>query len=151
VTDEKSTAFPAFGAEVAATLRRLGYRVTVKHYATDAAYYSAFFNDWRHIDAAINGWIPDYPAAGSFFDALRCPNQPYTCDPTLDRKLARIGAAATASGSNDVWTAFDREVAQRALLVPMFNPKANDFVSKRAGNYQHHPVFGLLLGQVWVR
>jgi hypothetical protein len=29
--------------------------------------------------------------------------------------------------------------------------KAVDFVSKRLGNYQRHPEFGLLIDQVWVR
>ncbi len=55
------------------------------------------------------------------------------------------------SGSNDPWTRLDREVTRGAFVVPAYNPKANEFVSKRLGNYQHHPVFGLLLDQVWVQ
>jgi hypothetical protein len=35
--------------------------------------------------------------------------------------------------------------------VPYLNLKANDFVSKRVGNYQHHPTFGRLIDQLWVR
>jgi hypothetical protein len=26
-----------------------------------------------------------------------------------------------------------------------------DFVSKRVGNYQRHPLFGMLISQIWVR
>jgi hypothetical protein len=30
-------------------------------------------------------------------------------------------------------------------------PNATDFVSKRVGNYQFHPLWGLLIDQLWVR
>ena len=53
--------------------------------------------------------------------------------------------------ANEAWARLDRELADRAIVVPVINPKAVDFVSKRVGNYQRHPVFGMLLSQVWVR
>lgn len=37
------------------------------------------------------------------------------------------------------------------MAVPFLNLKATDFVSKRVGNYQHHPEFDLLIDQLWVR
>jgi peptide/nickel transport system substrate-binding protein len=149
-TAQKSTSFPVLAAEIAATLRKLGYRVQVKHYATDEEYFEALFNDWRNIDVGISGWISDYPAPGNFFSALSCAAGAYTCTPALDRRIAGAAAAA-ASGSNNPWTRLDREVATGAFVVPMFNPKAIEFVSRRLRNYQHHPVFGLLLDQVWVQ
>ena len=33
----------------------------------------------------------------------------------------------------------------------MITGRAIDFVSKRVGNYQRHPVLGILLSQLWVR
>jgi len=36
-------------------------------------------------------------------------------------------------------------------VIPLTTGKATDFVSKRVGNYQSHPVFGVLLDQLWVR
>ena len=49
------------------------------------------------------------------------------------------------------WTALDRSVTDRAFFVLFLNPKAIDFVSKRLENYQHHPEFGMLIDQVWLR
>jgi ABC-type transport system substrate-binding protein/class 3 adenylate cyclase/streptogramin lyase len=137
--------------EVAAALRRLGYRVSVKRYPRKE-YFNAFFTQSEQIDVALNGWYQDYPAPSNFFTGLLgCGNSPYTCDPALDRRMARLALEASASGSNRGWTAFDRMVVREARVVPVTNLKAIDFVSKRLGNYQRHPVFGLLIDQVWVR
>jgi ABC-type transport system substrate-binding protein/class 3 adenylate cyclase len=151
VTTDQTKDFGDQNLALAATLRSLGYRVHVKHYKRDGDYFGAFFNDSKHIDAIANGWVQDYPAPANFFSALTCTNNAYTCDQAYDRQLARITAAAGTNSSSDVWTKLDREVTDRALLVPFINPKAVDFVSKRLGNYQHHPNYGLLVDQVWVR
>ena len=38
------------------------------------------------------------------------------------------------------------------LLGPdRLTPRNVDLVSKRVGNYQHHPLFGVLLDQLWVK
>ena len=138
--------------EVAATLRRLGYRVSVMHQATDAKYFIAYFNDWRNIDAAFGGINQDYPTPGNYFSAaLGCENAQYTCDPALDRRMAALTVTSAAAGSNDAWTRFERDVVDRALVVPVYNPKGVNFVSKRLGNYQRHPTFGVLVSQVWVQ
>jgi peptide/nickel transport system substrate-binding protein len=52
---------------------------------------------------------------------------------------------------NEAWTRLEREVIDQALIVPLITPKVADFVSKRVGNYQRHPVYGMLISQVWVR
>jgi peptide/nickel transport system substrate-binding protein len=150
ITTDQSPNFGNQNLAVAAALRELGYRVSVKHYATDNAYFSAAYNDARRIDAAVSGWAQDYPAPSNFFSALHCPNGQY-CHPTLDRQVARASAAAAATGSNDPWTQLDRRASWAAYYVPFINPKAVDFVSKRVGNYQHHPVFDLLIDQLWVQ
>jgi hypothetical protein len=31
------------------------------------------------------------------------------------------------------------------------NPRNVDLVSKRVGNFQHHPLFGVLLDKLWVK
>ena len=73
------------------------------------------------------------------------------CSKAYSRRLARAAAAAAATGSNGPWTKFDRYATNDAAAVPFLTPKAIDFVSKRIGNYQHHPEFGLLIDQLWVR
>jgi hypothetical protein len=41
-----------------------------------------------------------------------------------------------------------RSVLRRLGLV---NRRSVTLVSKRVGNYQHHPMWGTLLDQLWVR
>ena len=36
-------------------------------------------------------------------------------------------------------------------VAPLTNPVFVDFVSERVGNYQHHPLWGILLDQLWVQ
>jgi len=36
-------------------------------------------------------------------------------------------------------------------MVPLLNRKQVDFVSRRVGNYQYSPQWGMLLDQLWVR
>ncbi len=151
ITTDETKDFGRQDLYVAATLRELGYRVTVKHYPTDNTYFAAAFNDWRHLNAYVSGWNQDYPAPSNFFSALSCVNNPDTCSPALDRTLATTAATAAATGSNAIWTKLDRTVTDRAIMVPFITPKAVDFVSKRVGNYQHHPEYGLLIDQLWVR
>ena len=50
-----------------------------------------------------------------------------------------------------LWTKLDREITNKALWVPLYNTLGADLVSKRVGNYQHNPVTGALLSQLWVR
>jgi YVTN family beta-propeller protein len=151
ITTDQTPDFGRQNLEVAATLRALGYKVSVKHYATDKEYFGAFFSDPDRVDAAVNGWIQDYPAPSNFFSGPTCANSPYFCSAAFNQRLAHAGATAASSGSNAPWTAFDRYATELAPVIPFLNLKAVDFVSKRLGNYQHHPEFDLLVDQVWVR
>ena len=65
--------------------------------------------------------------------------------------LASGVADARASGSNDSWSRLDRWLTDNAIAIPYLNLKTTDFTSRRLGNYQHHPEYGLLIDQVWVR
>ncbi len=38
-----------------------------------------------------------------------------------------------------------------APAVPLVNRRSVTLVSERVGNYQHHPVYGTLFEQLWVR
>jgi peptide/nickel transport system substrate-binding protein len=40
---------------------------------------------------------------------------------------------------------------QREPWLPLVTPKLIDFVSRRVGNYQYSPVWGMLIDQLWVR
>jgi hypothetical protein len=39
----------------------------------------------------------------------------------------------------------------RAPQLPTGTPTWTDIISKRAGNYQFHPLWGILIDQLWVR
>ena len=84
---------------------------------------------------------------------LACSIAPYSCDPAVDRKLRETLELQTRNpqAANEAWTRLDRELIDQAIVVPVITPKAIDFVSKRVGNYQRHPVFGMLISQAWVR
>ena len=148
-----------------ATLAQLGYRVTLKVlFADDANAYFAAVNDTLRPGPQIagDGWFADYPAASNFFDQLTCAgarptlravNASRFCDPAIDRKISRaIGLQASGSRApNDLWQTIDRGAMDQAPWVPLYTPRAIDFVSARVGNYQRHPVLGMLLDQLWVR
>ena len=87
------------------------------------------------------------------------PNDPFNfnvsafCDPSVDRMIASAVKKQRVDPSASVkqWAAIDRAIMERAPIVPMTNQNTVQFVSDRVGNPVLHPVWGLLLDQVWVR
>ena len=55
-------------------------------------------------------------------------------------------AAATS-----LWQQVEQSLLVQAPVVPAYNRSAVDFVSKRVGNYQFNPQWGVLLDQLWVK
>jgi len=53
--------------------------------------------------------------------------------------------------ANRRWAELDREITDRAPLVPLYNTYDADLVSKRVGNYQYNPQLGALLSQIQLR
>ena len=50
-----------------------------------------------------------------------------------------------------LWSRIDRELVDRALWVPLYNPRAVTVTAARVGNYQYHPFWTVLLDQLWIR
>ena len=48
------------------------------------------------------------------------------------------------------WAAVDRQIADQAPAIGLLVPQGVDLVSKRVGNYQNNPVWGIILSQLWV-
>jgi ABC-type transport system substrate-binding protein len=73
------------------------------------------------------------------------------CDRNLDELYARAVAlqASDPATAREAWADLDRRIVDLAPLIPVVVPEGVDFVSKRVGNYQH-PVYGILLSQLWV-
>jgi peptide/nickel transport system substrate-binding protein len=137
---------------VADALRLLGYHVSLSNFRDNTAYFAAYRRKARRLEAAGIPWAQDYPAPSNFVAALFGCNQ-YFCDRAFDRRIRRALAlqARDPRAATKLWARLEREVVNRAIAVPLVNPKQIDFVSRRVGNYQHHPVFGILISQLWVR
>jgi hypothetical protein len=53
--------------------------------------------------------------------------------------------------ANAAWAAIDRRITGMAAWVPLVNLRAVVVVSRRVGNVQSNPGWGIRLGQMWVR
>jgi YVTN family beta-propeller protein len=157
-----------YGIAVTRLVRRaledLGYRVTLKPFTDVFAYIGAIFDtSRRHVQIAISGWSADFPAASNFFGPLlTCANAKPSrsasngsrfCDRAIDAEIKRALQLQLTDppAANGLWQRIDREVVGQAPWVPLFTPRAIDLVSPRVGNFQRHPVYGMLLDQFWVK
>ena len=143
-------------------LNELGYRASLHAVPIDQ-----FFADLGHPRTKIQmsfgpGWGPDLPRSSTFFDPLlscQSADEPGTqnwaefCDPHVDKLASQARAAQLTdpAAARRLWTQIDRIVTDQAPNVPVFNASLAGLVSSRAGNYQASPIYGPLLGQIWVR
>jgi len=149
-------------AEVAReTFTQLGYRFSAKIFPDPGAYFGALANAPKNEPTAgVNGWLADYPAASNFFEPMSCAtigdaagNSSRFCSAAFNRKLEQAEAVQTRDpgAAAKLFGRLDRDATDQAIWVSTFTPRNIDLVSKRVGNYQHHPLFGVLLDQLWVR
>ena len=64
--------------------------------------------------------------------------------------MQRLPATRQAA-ANALWAAVDREVVDKAAAIPLLNTKTIELTSRRTGNAQYNPQWGLLFDQLWVR
>jgi peptide/nickel transport system substrate-binding protein len=149
---ERGTLFSSAAEVIADALRQLGYRVSVKTYPDFGAYFSAYGAVADSAELAFNGWIQDYPAPSNFIKGVFACN-PYFCDRAFETRTERLLAlqAREPQAATEQWARLERELVERAIAIPLVNPKEVAFVSKRVGNFQRHPVLGTLISQLWVR
>jgi YVTN family beta-propeller protein len=143
-----------WGRSTVGLLHRLGYRAVLKNEPN--RYFALAYPPGPGVQAALDGWILDYPSASNFLSLFQCGNsQSLTrlCDPTVDREIRRAEQAENTNPerAGALWAAVDHRVVDLAAQVDLVNPSGIDFVSNRVGNYQHNPEWGILLDQVWVR
>ena len=143
------------GRYLVALLDSLGYRVHVKSFEDPDAYFHAMTAASPQI--AWSGWAPSYPSADNFIQPLfTCgsnSNFGDFCDRRFDRKVqhALEVQSRDPAAANQLWEQLDKEIADRALWLPLYNVYGADLVSKRVGNYQYNPQYGAILSQMWVR
>jgi len=166
VTDPMQTAMPgpAAGRYVVSVLRQLGYRASLRVIASPAAYWPTIGNSRNKVQIGEFRWIEDYPAPWDFFGTLlSChaflPGNPNNlndsefCDPPIEAQFrqALTAQARTPDATRLLWADIDRKIVGQAPWVPLYNPRAMVVVSARVGNYQFHPLWRLLIDQLWVR
>jgi peptide/nickel transport system substrate-binding protein len=148
------------GRYIARLLETLGYRSRVRVLGAYGDYHSYVADSRNGAQVGTDGWAADFPSPADFTTPFRCENyRPRSqanvnlsgyCDDGFER---RIDAALTARGAeaDTRWHAAYRYLARSAAAGPLVNRRGAVFVSERLGNYQDHPLFGVLLDQVWVR
>jgi YVTN family beta-propeller protein len=136
------------------TLRNLGYRTSVTREPTVYDYFGALYAGASRFEATVGVWGQDYPApSGMLTGVFACSNAPYSCDPAIDRELRQTLDLQNRNlqAANAAWAKLERELVERAIVVPVINPNSTEFVSKRLGNYERNINAGMLISQVWVR
>jgi YVTN family beta-propeller protein len=138
----------------ASALRKLGYRVSLR-FVPDEAYWATVDTGSHRIQIAPMQWFADYPTPSGFVATLfRCGAfGEYVCDPRVDATIERAVAlqAEDPKRADVLWARLDRDLVDRALTVPILSGRGFFFVSRRLESFQHHPVFGILYDQAWVR
>jgi YVTN family beta-propeller protein len=149
------------GAFAVPLLKQLGFRARAKHLGQD--YYAKAGDSRLKVQAGVQSWQVDYPTPWNFFFLVSCrtfvpntgnnPNFSEFCNPDIDRQITRARALEPTDPAlaSSLWSKIDRQLVDQAPVVPLVNPKQVDFLSRRVGNYQYNPQWGVLLDQLWVR
>jgi peptide/nickel transport system substrate-binding protein len=107
-------------------------------------------------------WYQGAPSPADLTTGLRCrsfvPNSADNlntaefCSRQLDGKIERALRlqATDPTAAGPAWAAVDRQIVDQAPAIPLLVPQGIDLVSKRVGNYQRNPAWGVILSQLWV-
>jgi peptide/nickel transport system substrate-binding protein len=107
-------------------------------------------------------WESGYPTAADRTLPLRCqsftPNHASNrnlsqfCSREVERRIERALSLQTTdpAKASAAWAAVDRQIVDQAPMVGLLVPQGVDLVSKRVGNYQRNPVWGVILSQLWI-
>jgi peptide/nickel transport system substrate-binding protein len=155
---------PHGGEYFVSVLRRLGYNAHFKNVKGLTRYHDTIADSRHKIQAGIFGWSHDYPTAGNFLPLfLTCSafvprskdNQNFAefCDRPIDAEIAHARALEIADpeAASRLWTTVDHDIVKQAPWVFLQDQLQVTLVSRRVGNYQYNPQWGVLLDQLWVR
>ncbi|MDQ3645412.1 MAG: ABC transporter substrate-binding protein [Actinomycetota bacterium] len=148
--------YARFFSHVVDALRKLGYPTRLK-VVEDTAYFDELDRAGvAGVQAGYVGWVAALPTAAEFMQSLLAFLEVATGQPTggvLGREIEKALDLQPTDplAANEAWAGVDRMLVDRAALVPLYNPRAVDFVSARIGNYQFNPFSRSLYDQFWVR
>jgi YVTN family beta-propeller protein len=149
---------------LASVLDSVGYRARVRPLSLDA-YFGEVSDSRTQTQAGYSGWISSYPSAADFLPPLySCaafvPASPGAntnlagfCDPAVDVKMraATQAQAQDPAAATTRWQEVERAILAQAPFVPAYNRSDVNVVSKRVGNFQYNPQWGVLVSQLWVQ
>jgi ABC-type transport system substrate-binding protein/class 3 adenylate cyclase len=156
VTVRSSTKDKSFAGVLVSALRSLGYHVRLIAHGDAGAYFSLVYSP-TGVQAGPYAYVDDYPAPADFLKLqLACgspANVSHFCDPKLDQQMTRAGELQSTDPAQAalLWEQIDREMTDQAPWVPLLNDRRTDFLARHVGNYQHHPQWGMLVDQLWLR
>jgi YVTN family beta-propeller protein len=140
----------------------LGYTVTLR-VLDQGKYFPTVADSSSAVQIGATAWFADIPSASNFVGLFSCEsfvaaspanlNYSGLCDPSVDAAIDAAEQAQTLDpqAGGNLWAVADRRLTHTAAAVPFANVRTVVLVSERVGNYQHHPVWGTLLDQLWVR
>jgi len=156
---------------LADVLDALGMPATV-HLERGDTYFEKIFDPKSTIQLSAVWFLTPSPASQlAFIGSVTCPDfpGPYAqpnpgrfCDPAIDAKVEAGVALETAiatggdpegdlrARANQWWAALDRQVTDQAPAITSLLDDVT-YVGERVGNVQHHPIWQLVLDQLWVR
>jgi len=151
----------------AGLLRRLGYRAQPNIVGADGGDPYLHLIGTPSVRAQIGwqSWIRDYASADDFIRPIySCSgfvpgdpdatfNESRFCNPRVEaaiRAAERTQQQDQVAGARD-WATVNRMVVDRAASVPYANDLQLTLLSRRVGNYQFNPQWGVLLDRLWVR
>ena len=152
------------GRQLVRALEEIGYRASLRLLPL-SKHFLIVENSSTRAQIGLMPWSADYPSAaailadGNFDCAGFTPNSPGSfnpsefCDRTTDRLIAQAQRVQETDqrAADGLWARVEQRIVDQAPIVSLANPKNVDFVSRRAGNYEYNPEWGVLLDQLWVR
>ena len=136
-------------------LDRLGYKASRKSFPIPPLG-TPFLRPPPRTCRFFTGWVADYPSAAAFIRPNSAAGsqrlrilQSEDSTPRCDGQQALEPTDPHAADAR--WAHIDHELVDAAPWIPYSNGRKLDFVSKRVGNFQFHPEWGVLFDQLWVR
>ena len=148
---------PQAGQYLEQLLRSLGYRARLRQFSGDFGEYFRRSErpsaSWHVAGAHGSRTTRPLLSSSTCSRARRPQHGEASATREIDARIRRALRlqAKDPAAANGTWAGLDRALTDRAPWIFLYNPYRQDFVSKRVGNYQHHPLWGPLLGQLWVR
>jgi YVTN family beta-propeller protein len=142
-------------------LDSLGYKAQLRNLG-DLGKVLRFVNDSRNKAQLAAYFFSGSPSPAELTAPLRCrsfvpnsgdnQNTAQFCSRELEGRIERALRlqATDPAAAGLAWAAVDRHIVDQAPAISLLVPEGIDLVSTRVGNYQHNPVLGVVLSQLWV-